>query len=149
MKGTYCLILMLHKDKQIRIGKLGRIQFTKGIYIYVGSALVNMEKRLERHRRQEKKMHWHIDYFLRYASITDIVKIESQDKLECSIARLISLLPFSRPISHFGCSDCSCQTHLFYLSSSTTISNAPASSPEIFFPSIRQHESVMKCMINP
>lgn len=131
MKGTYCLILMLHKDKQITIGKLGKIQFPKGIYIYVGSALANMEKRIERHLRQDKKMHWHIDYFLRHACIEDIAKIESPDRIECSLAHLISYLPYSRSIPRFGSSDCSCPSHLFYWSPSMAISTEPVSPPEI------------------
>lgn len=31
--------------------------------MYVGSAKANLTKRIERHKRKRKKMHWHLDYF--------------------------------------------------------------------------------------
>ena len=31
--------------------------------MYVGSAKANLAKRIERHKRKRKKMHWHLDYF--------------------------------------------------------------------------------------
>ena len=117
MKGTYCLILLLPEDTNITIGQLGTLHFYKGYYTYVGSALLNMEKRLQRHIANTKKVHWHIDYFLEHARIIDIAYIESSEKLECSLARIISALPFSHSIPHFGSSDCSCPSHLFYFSS--------------------------------
>jgi Uri superfamily endonuclease len=112
--GTYCLVVQLGENKNIQIGKLGNLYFQQGTYIYVGSALKNMEKRLQRHMRKEKKLFWHIDYFLQFASIIDILRISSPEKLECKIAHLILNLPFSQPIPRFGCSDCSCLSHLFY-----------------------------------
>ena len=39
LKGTYCLIIYLRKDKAIEIGKCGSINFRRGYYVYVGSAL--------------------------------------------------------------------------------------------------------------
>jgi len=111
---TYCLILKLPEEKEISIGKLGKLQFHHGTYIYIGSALKNMEKRLQRHMRQDKKLFWHIDYFLQYAQIIDIIRIDSPEKLECTIARLISILPSSQAIPNFGSSDCPCLCHLFY-----------------------------------
>ena len=115
MKGTYCLLINLNKDMNIDIGKLGNIFFPRGFYIYVGSALNNMEKRIQRHTQKTgKKMHWHIDYFLQHATITGTVQIETEKKLECTIAYLLSILPTSREIPHFGSSDCRCKSHLFH-----------------------------------
>jgi sugar fermentation stimulation protein A len=114
MKGIYCLFIHLPKDTHIEIGKLGRLFFPQGVYIYVGSALNNMEKRITRHKKKDKKMHWHIDYFLQHATITNTLTIETQDKLECSIAQLISLIPRVQEIPHFGSSDCHCTSHLFH-----------------------------------
>ena len=112
--GTYCLILQLQEKKDITIGKLGTLHFQAGTYVYVGSALKNMEKRLQRHLRKEKTLFWHIDYFLQYAHIFNILRINSLEKLECKIAHLILNLPVSQAIPHFGSSDCSCLSHLFY-----------------------------------
>ncbi len=118
MKGIYCLFIHLQKDTHIKIGSLGRLFFPQGFYIYVGSALNNLEKRIQRHRKKDKKMHWHIDYFLQHATITNILTIETGDKLECSIAHLLSLIPSVQEIPNFGSSDCQCPSHLFYFPSS-------------------------------
>ena len=64
LKGTYCLIIQLKKDSRIEIGKLGLLNFDKGYYVYVGSALNSLEARLERHLKTEKKLFWHVDYLL-------------------------------------------------------------------------------------
>ena len=118
MKGTYCLFIHLQKDIHITVGRLGCLFFPQGVYIYVGSALNNLEKRIQRHRKKDKKMHWHIDYFLQHATITNILTIETGDKLECSIAHLLSLIPSVQEIPNFGSSDCQCTSHLFYFLSS-------------------------------
>ena len=112
-KGVYCLILKLDQDKIIKIGKLGIINFKKGYYCYVGSALNNLEKRIERHKSKNKKIHWHIDYLSRFGKITNIVTIKTEKKLECSLSRRISKIALSH-IKKFGCSDCNCHSHLYY-----------------------------------
>ena len=37
--------------------------------MYVGSAKANLTKRIERHKRKRKKMHWHLDYFRGYCEM--------------------------------------------------------------------------------
>lgn len=65
MKGSYCLIINVEKDTKIKIGKkLGIINFKKGCYVYVGSAMNSLESRVKRHLSDNKKKHWHIDYLL-------------------------------------------------------------------------------------
>ncbi|MGD2247676.1 MAG: GIY-YIG nuclease family protein [Candidatus Methanofastidiosia archaeon] len=105
MSFAYILVMNLPGNTGITIGKLGSINFKKGTYLYIGSA--PSEKRLERHLRTQKKMHWHIDYFLEKAEITEIYITQ---KKECDVAHAIDL-PY---ITGFGCSDCSCPSHLFY-----------------------------------
>jgi Uri superfamily endonuclease len=112
--GSYVLILYLPADKRIRIGKLGEIEFKAGRYAYVGSAMRGIDQRVARHRRGEKRFHWHIDYLLKEASIEKVVKIESLEKTECLIAGLLRKRYGSIP--HFGSSDCGCQSHLYDLS---------------------------------
>jgi len=112
-KGTYCLIIYLRKDSDIKIGSLGNINFKKGYYVYVGSALNSLESRLKRHLSNDKKIFWHVDYLLndRSADLVDIVYAVDDDKWECSLASQIS--DNGSEISKFGCSDCNCSSHLF------------------------------------
>ena len=113
MKGTYCLVIHLPRDETIAIGRRNH-DFQKGYYVYVGSALNSLEKRIERHKRKEKKKHWHIDYFLEYAKIIGVETIISDRRLECTVSRKVKQLADSEPMKGFGSSDCNCFTHLYY-----------------------------------
>ena len=119
MKGSYCLIINVKKDTKIKIGKkLGVINFKKGYYVYVGSAMNSLEARVKRHLSDNKKKHWHIDYFLLNKN-TEIEKVytkESNEKLECKIAEKI--IENEDSIANFGCSDCKCRSHLIYFKNS-------------------------------
>ncbi len=112
MIGSYVLLIELNKDLNIVIGSLGSIFFKKGFYVYIGSALNGIEKRIQRHIRKGKKIHWHIDYFLIYAKIIDIFYKESKTRYECDIAKTFN--GKLQNIQNFGCSDCKCKSHLFY-----------------------------------
>lgn len=112
-KGAYCLIIKLNKNKRIKIGKLGFINFKKGYYCYIGSALNNLEKRIERHKRKNKKLKWHIDYFLRYEKIVDVIKIKTNKRIECLLSKKIEKIADDK-IKNFGCSDCKCSSHLYH-----------------------------------
>ncbi|HUL38541.1 MAG TPA: DNA/RNA nuclease SfsA, partial [Thermodesulfobacteriota bacterium] len=57
-RGSYLLILSLKRIRKINVGKLGEVHFRKGFYIYVGSAMANLSKRIERHRQLRKQHHW-------------------------------------------------------------------------------------------
>ena len=112
MKGSYLLVLEIEKERLIKIGSLGEIFFNTGYYVYVGSALNGLNQRIKRHLRKKKKIHWHIDYLLNYAKIIDVFIKEEDNKEECYIAQVfMQNLPF---VSGFGCSDCTCSSHLFY-----------------------------------
>ena len=112
MKGCYCLIINLDDSSKIKIGKLGRVDFKKGYYVYVGSAMNYLESRLKRHLSNKKKFHWHIDYLLKKATITDIIYNESKRKIECDLSQYISSRTCG--IEGFGCSDCECKSHLYH-----------------------------------
>jgi Uri superfamily endonuclease len=112
MKGIYALIMKLEEDRKITVGKLGPINFRKGFYVYIGSALNSLEGRINRHLRKDKKIRWHIDYLLNEAQIVEILIFETTKKLECNIAK--KLQKNLESIKNFGCSDCSCKSHLFY-----------------------------------
>ena len=113
VKGAYLLIIHLSKSKKIKIGKLGYIFFKKGNYIYVGSALNNLEKRIQRHKSKRKKLRWHIDYFLRFGRISGVSAIKTNKKIECKLSEKILKIA-EASVKNFGCSDCRCNSHLYY-----------------------------------
>jgi Uri superfamily endonuclease len=113
MKGVYLLVIKINEDITIKIGKLGKINFKKGNYAYIGSAQNNLNKRIERHLSSKKKKHWHIDYLLmnKNVKIEKVFWKKAGKEQECQIANILSKT--EKPINHFGCSDCSCISHLF------------------------------------
>lgn len=116
-KGAYCLCIHIQEDIFVVVGALGNIAFPKGEYVYVGSALNSLEPRIKRHlltsTGDHAVTHWHIDYLLREpaASIQKIYVVETDRKLECSIAENVA--EHGQPIKGFGCSDCRCVSHLY------------------------------------
>jgi len=113
VKGVYYLAISLTADAVIKIGALGRINFKKGKYVYVGSAMNSLENRIKRHARKEKKKHWHIDYFLanKNAKLEKAYYRETKRKIECNIAEKIS--KNGKAVKGFGSSDCNCESHFF------------------------------------
>jgi Uri superfamily endonuclease len=115
-KGIYCLVFH-NPECTIGVGALGGITFRKGWHIYIGSALGSGGlKRLERHialsQEKDKRPKWHVDYLLanenfplRYAiyAVTPL-------RLECLVASALG----GESVPGFGCSDCTCPSHLFY-----------------------------------
>ena len=122
MQGIYILFIEFKQSRDILIGKRGKYRFAAGYYAYVGSALNNLVKRIERHLRADKKLYWHIDYLLNNSRIRGVVYAETDNKLECIIAK--ELLKILRPIQGFGCSDCKCEAHLFYHDNSYVLREA-------------------------
>ncbi len=119
MKGSYVLLIRVENPVEIKVGKLGRIKFRQGYYAYVGSAMNSIEARVARHlRKNNKKLFWHIDYLLanEYAEIVSVLIRESEQKEECKIAQ--KLAEKFEAVPRFGCSDCRCGSHLFYLGAS-------------------------------
>jgi len=117
-KGTYILLIWLDNDIQIEVGKLGRIEFRRGYYAYVGSAFGpgGLYARINRHLRKLKRKFWHIDYLLEYASVKEAIIIANNKKLECIIAKKL-LNAGLKYIPRFGSSDCNCVSHLFIIKS--------------------------------
>lgn len=111
-RGSYILVLHLQEDRHIVVGAGGEMFFPKGFYLYVGSAMANLTARIARHLRLRKRPHWHIDWLRPHATVRAVLPIRASARLECSIARRLSLeSDWSMP--GFGCSDCSCSSHLF------------------------------------
>jgi Uri superfamily endonuclease len=120
LRGIYCIVIDLPKTTRIRVGSLGEFEFRPGIYVYVGSALSGIEKRVGRHRSSSKKTRWHIDYLLTKAEVMSVIAIPSGDKsVECAVAKsLLKCEDATVPVRGFGSSDCSCDSHLIYLGDS-------------------------------
>jgi Uri superfamily endonuclease len=114
VKGVYVLAIAVSNDIEVEVGALGKIDFRKGLYAYVGSAQKGLENRVKRHLKGVRKRNfWHVDYLLDN-SFTEVVRIfyKVADKsMECKIAE--KLKNRGVPIANFGCSDCTCESHLF------------------------------------
>lgn len=110
MKGSYFLVILLDKDKEI--ATKGRTFSLKGgYYVYVGSAMNSLEKRVARHFRREKKLHWHIDFLLKEAELLRAYLIPSDEKLEEKLSVEVSLN--GEPVEGFGAGDVKVSTNLY------------------------------------
>lgn len=113
LKGVYVLIIQVDEDTDMNVGALGRLTFKKGLYAYVGSAQNNLEQRVKRHIRKEKRRFWHIDYLLDNdaTKVVEVFHKQADKTEECAIAKVIG--ERGEPVDGFGSSDCSCKSHLF------------------------------------
>lgn len=114
-KGIYVLIISVSSNIRVSVGALGKVGFKRGLYAYVGSAQNNIEKRVKRHLRKDKRRFWHIDHLLSNGSVavTKVFYREAKKSEECQISR--GLNEKGLPVANFGCSDCTCVSHLFML----------------------------------
>ena len=113
--GLYIAVFYMNRSNTIQVGQLGRFHFRCGIYFYAGSAQRNLSVRLERHGRNKKPLHWHIDYLSVNAEMLGAITIPGRRKHECEIAAELGKI-FELPVPGFGASDCRCSGHLFYCS---------------------------------
>ncbi len=116
-KGTYILVIQLRSGKEITVGRLGTFLFPAGYYLYVGSALGSggLPARLARHRRVDKRPHWHVDYLLEHGRLLEIWNAVGQERLECLWATgAREMAEEAVPVPGFGSSDCRCPAHLSY-----------------------------------
>lgn len=122
-KGLYHLILRLGRATSLPIGKLGTFSFPPGYYVYTGSALNNLQARINRHRRRHKKLRWHIDYLRCKAELVAIriypISLRSASttafRTECLLNQRVQDLPGAQiSVPGFGSSDCRCRSHLTY-----------------------------------
>jgi Uri superfamily endonuclease len=115
-KGVYCLV-MRNRACRLRVGALGHCGFPAGFHVYTGSAQGSGGlKRVSRHirlsRSRDRTPKWHIDYLISSQNfdITSVVCAYTQENVECRLAQALGGLP----VPSFGCSDCDCDSHLFY-----------------------------------
>ncbi len=112
-KGTYLIVMSFDRGRTIPVGRLGPVHFKKGHYVYVGSAFGpgGLKARLNHHLSPKTKQHWHMDYLdlpARQIRVSD-----HETKLEHEWAQKLSQSA-GEIVPGFGCSDCSCPSHLFY-----------------------------------
>lgn len=113
LKGVYLLLIEVLQDVKLKIGALGELKFQKGEYVYAGSAQNNLNKRVERHLSNHKRMHWHIDYLLKDKRV-EVKKVyykKAGKKEECRMARFLNNTSIA--FKNFGSSDCNCNSHFF------------------------------------
>lgn len=136
--GVYVMVMHLDHDLDLEIGSKGMMHFKKGYYMYVGSAKANLTKRIERHKRKRKKMHWHLDYFRGHCEMIAGVPIRTSGlpleswslthepypsmpswpdpdvevSVECALADAVGAIA-EWEVPKFGSSDCDCTSHLF------------------------------------
>jgi Uri superfamily endonuclease len=115
-KGIYCLVVK-NPVCTVEIGALGPVSFAAGWHCYIGSALgpgglVRLERHLRLAEHRDKRPKWHIDYLLsdpRF-SVMYAVSAPTAERLECRFAGALG----EPGVPGFGCSDCSCPSHLLY-----------------------------------
>ena len=130
--GIYRLVLFLPHAHSVRIKTLGCVRFPPGYYVYTGSALGGLAKRLGRYLRPDRRIHWHIDHLLAAAEIKEIQVLLSGEKslknqeesiglqnpserCECFWANQVLSKPnASVVVPRFGASDCRCASHLAF-----------------------------------
>jgi len=110
MKGSYFLVILLDEGKTIRT-KGRSFELPPGYYVYVGSAMNSLEKRVERHFRENKKFHWHIDFLLKEAKLLRAYLIPSEERLEERLSLEVS--GKGEPVEGFGAGDLSIRTNLY------------------------------------
>ena len=117
LPGTYIVVLYAARKKSVCVGMRGIFEFVRGYYAYVGSAFGpgGMRSRIKRHLALMKPKHWHIDYLRAETIVREIWFTRHPVSLEHEWARALHASPEAcRPISGFGCSDCTCGAHLFH-----------------------------------
>ena len=128
MRGVYSLVLHIPEDTSISVGARPEEIYEEGYWVYVGSARgkgsTSLENRLKRHHRNEKKLHWHIDYLLsQNVAIVDAIWSETDDDLECSlVANLLATRKYIPGPAGFGAGDCTnrCLSHLLQYDGSSS-----------------------------
>ena len=118
--GCYQLMIQISSAIELQIGSLGLVHFEAGKYVYTGSAMKNLAKRIARHESSEKKLRWHIDYLLAHdrVELIGVRRHFSTQREECLYNTKLINKGASVPVRGFGSSDCrKCDAHLLRIPS--------------------------------
>ena len=136
--GTYLLIFACQQVTAVQVGRLGKIKLQPGYYCYVGSAFGpgGIGARVAHHEKFSQKPHWHLDYVRPQLQLISAWYQHDVHK-EHHWANILAAT-MTAPLSGFGASDCTCDTHFFY---SITLPDISGYAPEWrnFQQSINQH----------
>ncbi|MGA1792491.1 MAG: GIY-YIG nuclease family protein [Thermoplasmatota archaeon] len=111
--ADYILLLEFTEVVKVNVGSLRNIELKKGWYGYCGSAKAGLWGRVRRHLSAPLKKRWHIDHITPYSTSRQVFWRGYEEGGECAAASGLSKR-FEGVIG-FGCSDCRCRSHLFYL----------------------------------
>jgi sugar fermentation stimulation protein A len=111
-RGLYLIVLRCDRRVDVEVGALGTLAFPPGFYVYVGSAQRSLGRRVERHLRIRKRVHWHVDFLRARCAAARAYPIRSAVVGECDLATEIRRISLG-DVPSFGSSDCGCGSHLF------------------------------------
>ncbi len=113
LTGSYALVLRLPSRRRILVGKLGWVEFSRGHYIYFGSAIGGLKARVDRHLRHDKRLHWHADYLSAEIPWEYAWQLPDGQRWECVWATTAASTDGEASLVRgFGSSDCRCPSHL-------------------------------------
>ena len=111
--AAYLLILWNRRRTVRRVGRLGRVEFEPGFYVYVGSGGVSVLKRIQRHLRPSKPRRWHVDCLTSGPGrMRPVDAYVLPGFSECPLAQRLGRRLAT--VRGFGSSDCRCAGHLYY-----------------------------------
>lgn len=115
--GTYAILLRSRSSEAIEVGRWGSLRVKPGYYVYVGSAFGpgGVRARVDRHVRDSKRNHWHIDYLRSVVEPVGVWFSHAPYRLEHEWSQAFSQMEGVSCVSGFGCSDCMCESHLFFM----------------------------------
>ena len=130
--GTYVLVLESNQRESVQIGKWGKLEINSGYYLYVGSAFGpgGVLSRVSRHCREEKSKRWHIDFLRECTSLKAVWYRHGSERLEHRWAKALESAAQTALIKGFGCSDCHCASHLFYVVKARDLGDCAPALPE-------------------
>lgn len=114
--GTYALVCRCENRELVPVGCLGACQLREGYYVYVGSAFGpgGVRARVMRHRRREKRRHWHVDYLREHVSVAEVWYTHDPVRREHQWVEAMNSMGLVLSFNGFGSSDCTCFSHLLH-----------------------------------
>jgi Uri superfamily endonuclease len=122
--GTYIVWFHLEKEQSLRFRSAKSRVLPPGGYAYCGSAKGpgGLRARLGRHLRPfSGQVHWQVDALHQWAVPAAAFWTTASEKDEHCLAEICSQTGL-RMIPRFGCSDCRCDSHLFFGGSNDWVS---------------------------
>ena len=110
--GIYFLLIRL--DKAVSLAIAGRRSVLPAAwYVYVGSAQRHLARRIARHCRTRKRLHWHVDHLLRCGRVVAVRVLDGAPRgMEAACADLWLRHADFVPVRKFGATDSPSFAHL-------------------------------------